>query len=30
MAIQAAPEEVQVATKPLLQVQGLTMSYGCR
>lgn len=28
MAIQAAPEEVQVATKPLLQVQGLTMSYG--
>ncbi|MEO5319113.1 ABC transporter ATP-binding protein [Arthrobacter sp. CC3] len=28
MAIQAASEQVQVATKPLLQVQGLTMSYG--
>lgn len=28
MAIQAASEDVQVATKPLLQVQGLTMSYG--
>jgi NitT/TauT family transport system ATP-binding protein len=28
MTVQAAPEEVQAATKPLLQVQGLTMSYG--
>ncbi|WP_251024038.1 ABC transporter ATP-binding protein [Arthrobacter sp. ISL-65] len=28
MAVQAAPEQEQVATAPLLQVQGLTMSYG--